>query len=84
MYLNITKPHKQMIKGSSGKVSPIPPTTSKSVMESGTKKTINRIRISILNMPKSKTTKMIGIMPIQKKPNATAIEFTIRNIALMI
>lgn len=84
MYLNITRPHKQMIKGSSGKVSPIPPTTSKSVMESGTKKTINKMRISILKMPKRSTTKMMGIIPTQKKPNATAIEFTIRNIALMI
>ena len=84
MYLKITKPHKQMINGSSGMVSPIPPTTFKSVIESGTRKTINRMRISILKMPSSNTTKIIGIMPTQKKPSATAIEFTIRNIALMI
>jgi hypothetical protein len=53
-------------------------------MESGTRKTINRIRMSILNIPKRRTTKIIGIIPIQKKPNATAIELTTRNIAEMI
>jgi hypothetical protein len=84
MYLKITKPHRQMINGSSGSVSPIPPITSKTVTESGTRKTIKRIRMSIRNIPKSKITKIRGSIPIQKKPNATAIEFTIRNIALMI
>ena len=66
MYLNITKPQRQMMKGSSGRVSPNPPTTFKSVIDSGTRKTMNKMRISILRMPKSNTTKMIGIMPIQK------------------
>ena len=84
MYLNITKPQRQIIKGSSGRVSPNPPTTFKSVIERGTRKTINKMRISILNIPKSNKTKTIGITPTQKKPNATAIELTMRKIAQMI